>query len=81
MKKPVAYLEVIIYFKNGKLDWVSPIEDSDEDVKIDGNVLCIDNGYNTYRYNISELSVVNVTKVVDGDIIEHEKLYDFSKGK
>ena len=81
MKKPVAYLEVIICFKNGKLDWVSPIEDSDEDVKIDGNVLCIDNGYYTYRYNISELSVVNVTKVVDDNIIEHEKLYDFSKGE
>lgn len=75
MKAPKSYLEIEIYFKDGTKDWVSPIEDTDEDVYIRAEIIFIDNGYHIYDYKLKDINRVEVVKIFDDVEIEREVLY------
>lgn len=77
MKATKCYLEVVLFFRDGTKDWVSPVEDIDKDVFRDGSNVYVINPYYTYDYDISELTKVEVNKMVDAEVIESEVLYDF----
>lgn len=75
MKAPKSYLEIEIYFKDGTKDWVSPIEDTDEDVYISEDIIIINNGYYDYDYKLKDINRVEVVKIFDDIEMEREFLY------
>ena len=80
MKASDCYVEVVLHFKNGDYDWVSPIEDTDNDVWIDDGSVKVRNDWYTYSYDIVELDRVMATRVIDNkEIVTEELLYDFRK--
>lgn len=72
-----CYIEVELIFKNGDKDWVSPITNTDENIRVYNNCIHIDNPYYTYSYDIDMLSKVVANRKLDGEIIESEVLYKF----
>lgn len=75
MKAPKSYLEIEIYFKDGTKDWVSPIEDTDEDVVIKEDILVVNNGYYDYDFRMTNIKRIEAVKIFDDVEMEREVLY------
>lgn len=74
------YREAIIYFKNGDMDWVSPIGNLEEDIKMFKENIVIYNGTYDYTYDledIEKIELVDISETVDHVCYvyggEHEK--------
>lgn len=78
IKKSTTYLEAELIFKNGIKDWVSPINDIQEDIFInDKDQVEIKNDYYVYKYSVSDIARVDIVKMIDHEEIEREVIYNF----
>lgn len=57
------YIEAVIFFKDGSKDWVSPIVNSDDDIKFDDGGIVIDNGCYSYAYDLKDIEKILLVEV------------------
>ncbi len=57
--------QAVIYFKNGKQDWVDPIDDEETDIfyKDNGKIISINNGYAVYDYDFDSVSKIEIIEI------------------
>lgn len=75
MKALKSYLETVIHFKDGTKDWVSPIQDTEEDIYVDDNIISIDNGYRHYDYSLDKIDYVEVVNLLEDEVIDSEIIF------
>ena len=57
--------QAVIYFKDGRKDWIDPIEDAEIDIfyKENGKIISINNGYNEYDYNYDNVNKIEIIEI------------------
>ena len=61
----MIYLEAEIIFKNNCKDWVSPIDNIDNNIIIDteNNKIYINNGFYTYEFILNHVKCININEI------------------
>lgn len=53
----------VIYFRDGSVDWVDPINDEGKDVVYGEKIVTIDNGYHKYEFKRATIKTIAITVV------------------
>ena len=69
------YEEIFIMFKDGRKEWISPIEDLENDTVLNEEYFIVSNAYHTYSYKLSEIFQIQLHTIILDKVVDIKNIY------